>query len=180
MKKESLFIVQCYRYSKAGTCAFVAVLVLFGVINYKQGAVATPLYELGMFSGVFHLQDTQTVYRIKINKHPLDWSTVDVAKRDQLIFSIIQYQKAQTQNAAIYHTMKNSLGRIGLESFMSEGAFTAVATPEQFAQWYKAFVGRLTNHNIQQLEVFTQQYCWQQQQFVPVDSAQQITFLATP
>lgn len=180
MKKEALFIVRFFQYSKAGALAFIAVVFLFAVINFKQGAVATPLYELGMFSGVFHLQDTQTVYRININHEPLDWSTVDVAKRDQLIFSIIHYQKTQFQNAAIYHTMKNSLGRFGWGSFMREDAFTAVASPAQFAQWYKALVGRLTNRDVQHLEVFTQSYSWQQQQFIPVDSVQQITFLATP
>ncbi|WP_462221946.1 hypothetical protein [Ferruginibacter sp.] len=172
-----MFIKNLYRYSKTAFIAFVLFIVLFIFINYKWGVVATPVYQYGMFSSVFRIKDTQTVYHIYINDTKLDISQYHFAERDMLLISLENYAKAPKNNSTIFFTMKGLLDKTGVGSLMQQSNYFNTVSDTNFTVWYKKLLQQTIGYPVLKTAVFTQKYILEGKSLKPVSSPQKLTFL---
>jgi hypothetical protein len=151
--------------------------VLFIFINYKWGAVVTPVYQYGMFSSVFHIKDTQTVYHIYVNDTKLDITQYHFAERDMLIISLENYAKAPKSNSSIFFTMKHLLDKTGAGNLMQQAKYSNTVSDATFTEWYKKLLQQTIGYPVIKAAVFTQKYIWEGKILEPVSSPQKLTFI---
>src|SRR4051812_8913522 len=101
-----MYLKKLYRHNKAGFYIFILFLLAFVVINYKQGAVATPIYLYGMYSGPRYSTDSQKIYQLSVNGRQLDMSTIPFAQRDLLLLSPVNYKLQKKTNAEVFYSMQ--------------------------------------------------------------------------
>ncbi len=172
-----MFIKDLYQYSKTVFIAFVLFIVLFIFINYKWGAVATPVYQYGMFSSVFNIKDTQTVYHIYVNDKKLDITQYHFAERDMLLISLENYAKALKNNSAIFFTMKHLLDKTGAGNLMQQQNYSNTISDATFTVWYKKLLQQTIGYPVLRAAVFTQNYIWEGGSIKPVSTPQKLSIL---
>src|ERR1700744_4254191 len=104
-----MFIKELWTYSKKITIAFILFIILWGYFNYKQGAVAAPLFVYGMYSGKFFIKDTQRVIQLYANNKVIDLTKYSIIDRDLLQTSLQNYVAQKTVNEGVFLTMKRIL-----------------------------------------------------------------------
>jgi len=172
-----MFIKKLYRYSKAVFFVFAAFIIAFVFINYKWGVVATPVYQYGMFSSVFHVSDTQVVYHIYVNDKHLDITKYAMAKRDMMLISLENYEKAKEINQPVFFTMKRILDKTGLGYLMSQPNYSNNINDTVFSMWYKKLLQKTTGFPVVKIAVFSQKYVWVNNLLNPVSSPEKLSFL---
>ena len=173
-----MFIKNLYQYSKTAFIAFVLFIVLFIIINYKWGVVATPVYQYGMFSSVFHIKDTQTVYHIYINDTKLDITQYHFAERDMFLISLENYAKSPKSNSVIFFIMKRLLDKTGSGSLMQQANYSNTVSDTTFSLWYKKLLQQTIGYPVLKAAVFTQKYILEGKSLKPVSSPQKSSRLS--
>lgn len=147
---------------------FIGFVFCFLFINYKWGVTATPVLQFGMFSGVFHIKDTQTVAQIYINDKPLNYADYSVAQRDKMTTYLSMYLSQKEINTFSFITMKRLLSKVGIGSLMQEQHYTNTITATNFSIWYKEMLEKITGEKINTLEVYNQKYLWDGNTLAPL------------
>ena len=173
-----MFIKKLYQHSKTTCLFFVGFIVAFVFINYKWGLVATPVLEYGMFSGSFHIKDTQTVMQIYLNDKRLDYTQYSVAQRDMIGSYPVAYLSEKEINDATFATMKRLLSKVGIGRWMQKEDYVNHITDETFAAWYKTLLEKITGEKINKLEVYKQKYLWDGNALAPAGEPNKINNLA--
>jgi hypothetical protein len=173
-----MFIKKLYNYSKAGCIVFLFFIGSFFFINIKQGVVAAPILQFGMFSSVFYISDTQTVAQIYLNDTLLNYADYSFAKRDIILTCLDMYLKQKETNSASFVTMKRLLSKIGIGKWMNERLYSNDITDEQFTNWYKLLLERVTKKSIYKLEIYSQKYLWNGSCLKPTGTVNKITKIA--
>jgi hypothetical protein len=155
-----MFIKKLYNYSKGGCVVFVVFINSFFFINFKQGVVAAPILQFGMFSSVFNINDTQTVALIYLNDTLLNYTDYSFAERDIILSHLDMYLLEKETNNASFATMQRVLGKVGMAKWMDKQVYSNTITDEQFTGWYKCLLEKVTKKNIYKLEVYSQKYLW--------------------
>lgn len=154
-------------------------IILFGVINYKWGFVATPVLQFGMYSQVFHTKDTQTVYIIEANNKVINCAEISLTNRDILQLYPENYEKEKIRNEAAYLTMKKYISFTGLSGFMNYEKFSNKISDSLFTIWFKTRVERITGSPVNSLHVFRQHFVWNSKELEAVDSLSKLKYLGT-
>lgn len=170
-----MFIKECWRYNKMATLVFLLFIFLWGFINYKKGAVATPILQYGMYSGRFYISDTQNVVRLFVNDKPVDFSKYGMSDRDQLQIFLEDYIASKEKNEMVFNTMQRILNKAGIGQYMKREHFTNQVSDEDFTNWYKKMVGKITGEKISRLQVFQQKYIWINGQLTAIDKPVKVT-----
>jgi hypothetical protein len=170
-----MFIKNLYQYSKAMFLAFTLFVLAFIFINYKWGMVATPVLQYGMFSGVFHVKDTQTVYIVEANHKLINNGEISFTNRDIIQVYIDNYQRYKAVNWSVYNTMKKYIGYTGLSSFMNAGKYTAAISNTVFTNWYRSKMEAITGEPIVSLVVYRQHFVWQDTALTAIDVPSKLT-----
>ena len=165
-----MFIKKLYQYSKAMFFAFTVFVLAFVVINYKWGLVATPVLQYGMFSGVFHAKDTQTVYIVEANHKFINNGKISFTNRDIIQVYIDNYQRYKEVNWSAYNTMKKYIGYAGLSSFMTTDKFAPLVSDTLFTQWYRSKMETIIGEPITTLNVYRQHFVWQDTALAAIDA----------
>lgn len=152
-----MFITQLYKYSKTACLAFLAFILVYIFINYKWGAVATPVYQYGMFSTKFYMKDTQTIFKIYTNDKLLDITAFHFAERDMLIVSLENYSKQGKVNNSIYNTM-NKIPVLG--KMMKQEFYTNNISDTVFTAWYSELLQKVSGKPVEKLEIYRQKVLW--------------------
>lgn len=152
-----MFLSQLYKFNKSAFLFFFAFIIIYAFINYNWGAVATPVYQYGMFSTKFYLKDTQTAFKIYTNDKLLDISNYHFAERDMLLVSLENYIKHKEVNASIYTTMRKIPG---LDKIMKATAYSNNISDTVFTTWYKRLIKTVTKKPVEKLEIYTQKVHW--------------------
>jgi hypothetical protein len=163
-----MFLVKLYQFSKMLFIGFVIFILLFCVINLKQGLVVTPVFQYGMYSAVAHLSDTQSVYKIYVNNKAIDFTKFSFEENDDLLVSVSNYEKAKKSNAIIFETMKRIVGKAGIAGFMTEVTFSNNISDQVFIEWYTKRVEKIMGSSIQAIEIFSQKMLYQNDTLRPV------------
>lgn len=171
-----MFVARLYKYSKTACIAFLTFILLFIFINYKWGAVATPIYQYGMFSTKFYMKDTQVVFKIYTNDKLLDITAYHFAERDMLLVSLENYMKQANVNTSIYNTM-NKIPV--LNKLMKPQRYTNNISDTIFTAWYKGLLQQVTGKPVDKLEIYRQKVVWYNGNLNEVTAPQKIAFIVT-
>ena len=174
-----MFLKELYSYNKALCIGFLLFICAFIFINYKQGAVATPIYQFGMFSEKFHIKDTQTVFRLYVTGKPADLSECNFQQRDMLLVSPEHFKSSKEKNKNIFFQMKKMAGRIHFEKFLRDEIYTNNISDSAYFHWYKGMVSSITRKSAVNTEIFTQKFVWDTDSIKPVSMPVKISYFDT-
>lgn len=169
-----MFLKQLYTYSKTAFLAFAAFILIYFFVNYKWGAVATPIYQFGMFSTKFYLKDTQSVFKIYVNDKVLDITAYHFAERDMLIVSLENYMKQEGVNKNIYTTMVKIPG---FNRLMKPEYYSNNISDIFFTAWYKHLLQQITGKPVEKLEIYRQKVLWYNNRLNESTIPQKLTFI---
>ena len=170
-----MFIKNLYQYSKVMFFAFFLFVLTFIIINFKWGMVATPVLQYGMFAGVFHVKDTQTVYFVEANHKLINNGEISFTNRDIIQVYIDSYLRSKEVNWSAYNTMKKYIGYVGLSSLMTNDKYTAAITDTTFTNWYRSKMEGIIGEPIQSLIVYQQHFVWQDTALAAIDAPSKLT-----
>lgn len=174
-----MFFTKLYNHSKALFLIVVLFLIAFVFLNIKWGAVASPIYQYGMFSGKVRMSDTQKVYRIYVNDRLLNLTQYSVSDRDKLLSFLDQYKYEKQKNAATFTTMRRLLLHTGIGNIMHEKIYTNNISDVQFTVWYKSMLQQIVGYRVTKLAVYTQLFKWESVTLKPIGSPEKETFIVT-
>ena len=174
-----MFLKELWRYHKTGFALLVLFLGLMAFLNYKHGAVATPIFQYGMYSGRIYIRDTQKVYQLKVNNQLLNLSSYSFTERDIIQSSLINYKNQEAHNAAVFFTMKNLLSKFGIGRLMQQSSYSNNITDTAFTLWYKNIVQKIINYPVYNLEVYEQKYIWETNALKPASLPEKQLFIVT-
>lgn len=174
-----MFLKELWLFNKKIFAGFMLFIFLMLVINYKWGAVATPVYQFGMFSSKFYMKDTQNVYKIYVNDNQLDITKYHFAERDMLLVSLQNYTKQKSVNQSVYNTMKQIPEKIGLTGVMNPEKYLNNTTDADFTNWYRKLLESITGYPVLKLEIYQQKVQWQNGSLRSVSSPEKLSFLVT-
>ncbi len=172
-----MFIKQLYRYNKMLCLIFIMFILSFVFINYKQGVVATPIFQYGMFSSKFYLKDTQNVFKIYVNDSLLDLSNFSFEERDMLLVVLESYGIYKARNEAVYKTMKQLYAKFRLENIMKPEVYLINITDETFTKWYMHNLEDIIGYPVLKLAIFQQGYQFQNKELKEVSSPKKLDFI---
>lgn len=162
-----MFIKKLYQYNKTACCLFIAFIVAFTFINYKWGITAAPLLQYGMYSSPLYLKDTQTVYVVVANGETINCSRLSFTNRDIIQLYPATYLNSKSINAAVFNTMKPYFGFTGL---MQPEKYNTELTDCSFTSWYKHKLQAILKKRVDALQVFKQDFLWQDNMLQPIGS----------
>ena len=174
-----MFIKKIWNYNKKATIVFVTFILLWCFINVKQGAVATPLLQYGMYSSPFYLKDTQNILHIYVNNEKIDFTKYSISERDQLQTFLEYYLAHKDNNIMVYTTMKRILSKVYIGNWMREEIYTCNLNDDKFLKWYTKVIERITHEKVFKLAACYQKYIWQSGQLVAVSTPLKINCIAT-
>ncbi|RYE05629.1 MAG: hypothetical protein EOP51_34460 [Sphingobacteriales bacterium] len=166
-----MFLEQLYRFNKFWCAAFVFFILVFVVINVKWGYTATPVYQYGMFSGTYHVGDTQQVYQLYAGSTFVSPTRMSFVQRDELFTSIAKFKQLEAVNRNIVNTVIPFYSRVGIGRFMDPLQFQNKAG-SQLQPWLERRLARILHMSGGfTLSVKTQSFVWQAGKMVPVSES---------
>jgi hypothetical protein len=174
-----MFLKELWIYSKGLTIGFILFILLWGFINYKQGASAAPFFQYGMYANKFFITDTQQVIHLYINGKALDYTKYSMPERDLLQTPLQYYAVQQSVNENAFFTMKRILSHVYIGKLMTKEKYTNTVTDKEFTQWYLHLAERITKLPINILEAYEQKYVWKDDQLVPVSLPLKLNYIVT-
>ncbi|MCP9751442.1 hypothetical protein [Ferruginibacter sp. HRS2-29] len=162
-----MYLKKLYHYNKPGFYIFFLLLLAFLAINYKQGAVATPVYMYGMYGSPRYSTDTQNICQLSVNGRQLDMNTIPFAQRDLLLLSPGNYQLQKTINPEVLFSMKKIFGFTGL---MKDDLFLNHISDEQFNDWYLKTISKVLGRSVANVVLTSRNFTWSPQGMQPVSN----------
>lgn len=156
-----MFLKELWHHNKKATIFFLLFIASWSYINYKQGAVAAPLFQYGMYAGKFYSSDTQHVIKVYVNDQLLDVTQYSMVDRDMIQISAQDYLRSDSANKTIYATMKRMLSKIAVGKFMQEEDYANQITDKKFTEWYVKMLEKIIGFPIKKIELFDQEYVLQ-------------------
>lgn len=172
-----MFIKRLYRYNKAVCILFLVFILSFIVVNYKWGTVTTPVLQYGMYSGIFKLKDTQTVYLVEANHRMLNCAGLSLTNRDILQIYPESYMLQSRVNDDAFSTMQRYFRPVGLSGFMHYEKFHNRVNDSLFLQWYGGEVERITGEPAGELKIYEQHFTWQGKSLQPAGTVTKLMSL---
>jgi hypothetical protein len=172
-----MFLKELYFNRRKTFFLFVFFLILTFFVNYKSGAIITPVNLFGMFAGGFKIADTQTVYRLVVNDSFLDYTKYSYFERDLMLVLVGKYDNQAACNKAVFNTIKSSFSKVGLGAIMKEENFSNKIDDIAFTNWYKIFVQKIVGYPVKKLELYKQNYIWNSEKLIPQGAPQKQNFI---
>ena len=164
-----MFLKQLYHYNKYGLTVFVLFIVVFLYLNIKWGLVATPVYQYGMFSGRYSVNDTQQVVHFYAGSDRVPVEKLHFSDRDLLFSMVEKYEAQKTQNISLYNTIDGIYARFGLKNFVKAGSYQNDVNDTTFSNWLRFFLyHKMNNSDIGSVRYDHQPYQWQQGKMKPL------------
>ena len=169
-----MFLKELWHFDKKLTVYFLLFISTWLFLNIKQGAVATPVLQYGMYSENYHRSDTLKVIRLYINNKPLNFSTLSMSARDQLQVSLENYLLQQQKNESVFNNMQRIFNKVGIGQWMKKEVYTNAVTDKQFTDWYVKLAEKITGEKIVALSAFQQKFTWQNGQLTAAASPEKL------
>jgi hypothetical protein len=174
-----MFLKELYFNRRKTFYLFIFFLLLTFFVNYKTGAIITPVNLFGMFAGGFKIADTQTVYRLVVNDSTLDYTKYSYFERDLMLVLMGKYDNHAEWNKTVFNTMKKSFSKVGLGGIMKEEMYSNKIDDIVFTNWYKNFVQKVVGYPVKKLELYKQNYIWNSEKLIPQGAPQKQSFIVT-
>ena len=174
-----MFLKYLYANSKTRFVLFMIITASFIFLNIKWGAVATPLYQYGMFSGRMYPADTQKIYHIYVNDKLVDLNTITQAKKDLLFITLEKFEKEKEINDLVFISMQKIFSYAGVGSFMKENNYKNNIPDQLFAHYYQKLLQDVLDYHIVKTSIYSQLYRWHSGKFLPASSPEKLPFFVT-
>ncbi len=162
-----MFIPRLFKHSKIAAVCFVSFIALFLYINYKWGVVASPIYQLGMFSGVAHIADTQTVYSIFSDNKPVVLNKQPFVYNDMVLVSLSRYESHEQHNRNVMEVFNKFTSRL-LNQPLAAEVFTNNLNDQDVHLWFKQIMQGYGMPN-NKISVYSHRYIWKNKVLMPVN-----------
>ncbi|MDQ3552300.1 MAG: hypothetical protein M3413_12315 [Bacteroidota bacterium] len=172
-----MFIKKLWNYNKYVAFTFCIIIGIWLFLNIKQGAVATPLLQYGMYSGPYFKKDTQSVFKIIADGEQIDFSTLTIAERDLIQTSLEMYLAEEETNKTSFFTIKRILTKVYLGKLMKEENYLNQITHEDFKIWFRNLLENILSKKISTIQVYAQKFVWENNVFTPASSPDKINEL---
>ena len=143
------------------------------VIFYKQGAVATPFFNYGMYSDKIYPQEEYTVYKIYANGQLLKGGDFSIQDWDKLYVPLYMYLSKDSVNAGMLEVQNRLLKKLRLSPLSENNTLFANKDFDDadFMKWYKIYIASILKKNVAELQIVKQQYKWSKTYLQPADSS---------
>lgn len=167
-----MYLKKLYRHSKIACIILVAGCIVQLVIFYKQGAVATPFLNYGMYSEKISPREDYVVYKIYTDGKLLEGNDFSIQDWDKLYLPLYMYLSKDTVNNEMVLVQNRLLSKLHAPLIAADNTlFTNRDFDDaEFLQWYRNYVASVVNENIQQILIVKQQYTWNKKYLHPADS----------
>lgn len=169
-----MFFKELYHYSKPGFGGILLFLFTYFLINYKWGVVAAPVFQFGMYSSKFHINDDREIYQLQVNGKPLDYSKLSFTDIDKIQFFLARYEKQTVVNESVFKTIQKYPV---FSHVMNWNEFSNHLSDHAFSIWYKALLEKILNTKIYSLTASKQQLVWVEKNLQPSASPIKLNFV---
>lgn len=173
-----MFLKQLYNFNKFLFYFLILFILGSSLVFYKWGAVATPIYQYGMFCQKFHQSDTQSVYQFYINSKPINYSNYNQHDMDLTQEIVANYLKQKKTNPEIFKTMNGFYTKVGLRNFLCEERFLNLKSDKEFIIWLAKIIPQAATANPINLSLEQHNYVYKNKQFIKLNSLKIIDSLA--
>ena len=161
-----MFITRLYKHSKFAAICFLLFIASYLFINYKWGVVATPIYQLGLYSGVAHIGDTQTVYTFYVDDKLLLLNNLPFAHADMIVVSLSRYKNHEANNKAVMDVFNKYSNKLFNQSLQIK-PYTNAITDQQAGLWFHQLLRGYGIPN-KKISVYSNRYIWVKHQLRPI------------
>lgn len=154
-----MFIPRLYTHSKLAAICLVMFIALFIYINYKWGVVASPIYQLGMFSKVAHKTDTQNVYTLYSDDKPIVLNDLPFIYNDMILVLLSRYETHTSHNREVLDVFNKYAIRI-LHKPLPADIYTINITEHQASLWFSKLL-QSYDIPVRNLSVYSRNYTWE-------------------
>ena len=143
-----MYLQQLFRHNKFW---FLIVLVFIAgqlLINYKRGAVFTPLFHYGMYSAVINPDKHYTITEIYVNGKRLTTKDFTPQQWDNIIQPAEKYYSQQQWNSFNWN---NDIKR--LLHVQDSSLYTNTLTENSFRKWYASRLAHITGEKIDSFRI---------------------------
>lgn len=148
------------------------------IVFYKWGAVATPIYQYGMFCEKFYMSDTQKVFQLYIDDKIISYKNYNQHDMDIVQEVIQNYINQKKSNPEIYTTLNRFYSKIGITSFINKKNYLNTISDEAFINWFAKNIPKNRCQNPKDLKVELHEFLYKQTHLVFLKSTTIIDSLA--
>lgn len=167
-------LLQIWKRHKTLAILLFVYFLLFIGLNVKQGIVATPVLQYGMFSGMQKLEDTAIAYVFYANDKNIPLSNFTFTERDILLTSLNNYLGQKENNEGVYNSFGTIMQKIKSNLKNNKEKFTNRISDSTFKNWYKLKLEKITNQKIENIEIYKQKIYWKDYKINTTDTLQKI------
>lgn len=167
-----MFLKDLYLHSKKLFIVVTLFVTTFLYINYKQGIIISPIYEYGMYSGYFHLQDTLVAYHIYVNDKIVDPAILNLAERDLVFISPISFYMQAEHNDINFLMSNNIFNKMHIGKIIVKSNFENNTLEKDFLNWYRKLLQKVFSIAIKRFAIYKQSYIYQDNNIKVISSPQ--------
>lgn len=167
-----MFLKKLYLHKKSLFALAVIACVIQLVIFYKQGAVATPFFNYGMYSDRILPLDQYKVYKVYAGGKLLKGDDYSIQEWDKIYLPLYLYYGKDTINTQMIEVRNRLLHKLKLHKlaasnrFFENNSFNDAA----FISWYGSYLASFSGQASSNIRVVKQNYQWNGQYLQPADS----------
>lgn len=167
-----MYFKTLFKYRRKAFWLLLAACIIQLVIFYKQGAVATPFFNYGMYAGKIVPMPEYTIYKVYANNQLLQPKQFSIQEWDKVYVPIFMFLAKDTANTSSIEIKNRLLLKLRLNTLLSANEnFQNTAFGErQFISWYKNYLSSFSGLQVNDLKIVKHNYSWQGNRLQPRDS----------
>lgn len=149
-----LFVITCFLWAS------------FLFINYKWGAVASPLSHYGMYSGRYFLKDSIKIYSHFVNGQKIESHNLSIIENDLLQSFPASLETVNNNNKAVFFTMLPYLKPLGLATAADSAKFIQRVSFANAKEWYRKKLKAIVAKPVNTVKVYEHIFLYRQNKLV--------------
>lgn len=150
-----MFIARLYKHNKLLCAGFLLFAALQLFINLKRGITATPFLHYGMYSGYTARPSALTVWEIDADSKRIELLSYSAKVADCITEPLRSYSQLEEGNHLYYTHIQRFLAPWPR---LDSNYFIARISRQDFSNWYKQNLIKITGRDIKELKVYRNEY----------------------
>ncbi|MBX2922673.1 MAG: hypothetical protein KF746_10815 [Chitinophagaceae bacterium] len=164
-----MFFVKLYHYRRSLFALAVAACLIQLVIFYKQGAVATPFFNYGMYSDRILPKPQYEIYKLYVNGVLLKGDDYSIQEWDKIYVPVYLFYSKDTVNESMVEFRNRLLSKMRLTTLQENNCFfeNKYFNEAAFYNWYPKYLSTFSQHPVTNIRIIKQNYQWDGRQLQP-------------
>lgn len=169
-----MFFKVLFKNRRGAFWLLVLACLLQWLVFYKQGAVATPFFNYGMYSGVIKPEKSYDVIKVYVNGKLLKAEDFSIQEWDKVYVPIYMFRGKDSANAFAMDIQTRFFSKIGIFPFPEQHYLFTCSTFDEkaFLNWYRLYLSALIGSQVEDFKIVKQNYVWDGHLLQPGDSTQ--------